>query len=384
LEPDKGLYVGREQTFVKHLFLTKYLLSAAYKTFLGRSTTFNFVDGFAGPWETSENGNLDDTSFSQSIQVLREVRKNIEASTSKRLHLRFCFCEKKKARFEALKRFAKTQTDVEIFLFHGSFEDNLDNISRCCPDGFTFTFIDPTGFNIRSQEIAEFLAKQKGEFLLNFMSEHINRFPELDTVTKAYGNLLANPEWKVTYDSLPSWIKNESRILGLLKLRLHQLKAGRYFPDFPIKNPEKDRIQMRLVLGTFSRHGVEVFRNTQKAAELQEIGLRQGLQDAKDSQGSLFSADFFAELNQKTYGFGSSDQRSIAKHLVLLKLKENGNTEFEYLIGPVLEQASVNTSMLKDILVDMRKMGIVDFKLAARKRKPQDQTVIALAPKSLF
>ena len=42
-------YQGREQSFIMHLFLNKYLESAAYKLFQGRSPVFNFVDAFAGP-----------------------------------------------------------------------------------------------------------------------------------------------------------------------------------------------------------------------------------------------------------------------------------------------------------------------------------------------
>ncbi|QNP42878.1 hypothetical protein H9L15_12585 [Sphingomonas daechungensis] len=41
-------YQGREQSFIKHEFLTQYLQTAAYKTLQGRSSTFNFVDAFAG------------------------------------------------------------------------------------------------------------------------------------------------------------------------------------------------------------------------------------------------------------------------------------------------------------------------------------------------
>ena len=45
-------YEGREQSYLKHLFLQKYLENAAYKLFQGRSPVFNFVDGVdlnAGP-----------------------------------------------------------------------------------------------------------------------------------------------------------------------------------------------------------------------------------------------------------------------------------------------------------------------------------------------
>lgn len=52
---DLGLYRDREQSFIKHQFLTKYLQAAAYKTLQGHSPTFNFVDAFAGPWRVSDD-----------------------------------------------------------------------------------------------------------------------------------------------------------------------------------------------------------------------------------------------------------------------------------------------------------------------------------------
>ena len=58
--PEK--YVGREQTLVKHLFLTQYLQKAAFKVFQGRALTFNFVDAFAGPWNLA-----DDTDFYRQL-----------------------------------------------------------------------------------------------------------------------------------------------------------------------------------------------------------------------------------------------------------------------------------------------------------------------------
>ena len=45
-------YVGREQSYVKHVFLERYLESLAHKT----ASTYSqiaYVDGFAGPWQSA-------------------------------------------------------------------------------------------------------------------------------------------------------------------------------------------------------------------------------------------------------------------------------------------------------------------------------------------
>ena len=70
-------YRGREQSYIKHLFLKEYLLSAAFKTLQGRSKTFNFVDAFAGPWNVSDKSNFSDTSFHQALNTLETVRAHL-------------------------------------------------------------------------------------------------------------------------------------------------------------------------------------------------------------------------------------------------------------------------------------------------------------------
>ena len=58
-------YHGREQSHIKHLFLTDYLRTAAYKILQGRSPKFNFVDAFAGPWKVSDSDYSDAFFFKQ-------------------------------------------------------------------------------------------------------------------------------------------------------------------------------------------------------------------------------------------------------------------------------------------------------------------------------
>jgi three-Cys-motif partner protein len=65
-------YVGREQSYVKHIFLESYLERLAHKV----ASTYShivYVDGFAGPWQ-SANENFQDTSFGIGLNALRRAK----------------------------------------------------------------------------------------------------------------------------------------------------------------------------------------------------------------------------------------------------------------------------------------------------------------------
>ena len=74
--PDPSLYVGREQTYVKHFFLKRYLERVAYNIY-SFQTDFAYVDGFSGPWKSAAE-NYKDTSFSLALEQLRAVRTGVK------------------------------------------------------------------------------------------------------------------------------------------------------------------------------------------------------------------------------------------------------------------------------------------------------------------
>ena len=66
-------YAGREQAYVKHAFLERYLEALIFKT----ASTYNhivYVDGFAGPWQ-SANEQFEDTSFGIALNALRRAKE---------------------------------------------------------------------------------------------------------------------------------------------------------------------------------------------------------------------------------------------------------------------------------------------------------------------
>jgi three-Cys-motif partner protein len=65
-------YHGREQSYVKHVFLERYLERLVHKT----ASTYDhvvYVDGFAGPWQ-SANEEFQDTSFGIALTALRSAK----------------------------------------------------------------------------------------------------------------------------------------------------------------------------------------------------------------------------------------------------------------------------------------------------------------------
>ena len=112
------------------------------------------------------------------------------------LKVRFRFCERNPDSFSRLQAFAATKKDFDIQVFSGSFEDNLDPILSTCRDGFTFTFIDPTGWNVDSRKVFAFLKELRGEVLFNFMAEEVNRHAGWEGVAPSVGRFLANPDWR--------------------------------------------------------------------------------------------------------------------------------------------------------------------------------------------
>lgn len=381
MEPNLEQYRDREQSFIKHQFLTKYLQAAAYKTLQGHSSTFNFVDAFAGPWRVSDDAKYSDASFDQAINTLEAVRADLGRSGIAGLKIRFCFCEKRREAVARLREYAASKGRFEIHVFEGAFEDNLDAIATKLPDGFTFTFIDPTGWNIRNHEVFRFLRDRNGEFMLNFMSDHINRHARYDEVAASFGRFLANADWAEEFAQLPTDWSNEHKMLHLLKIAMRANKVATYLPDFSIMVPRKEHVKMRLLLGTHSPKGLEVFRDVQEKVEKQELEIRQSLREGETPQVSLFSAADIAAIQQEQKGVGCRANRDRAEAIIVDFLRGRAYGLPGPIFNVAMESVAVRRTHLNQLLMDMRERKRVRFDLPMRKRVPQPETRISLYEK---
>lgn len=372
------LYRDREQSFIKHQFLTRYLQAAAYKTLQGHSPTFNFVDAFAGPWKVSDDAKYSDASFDQAINTLEAVRADLGRRGIGGLKIRFCFCERRRDAVARLREYAASMGKFEIYIFEGAFEDNLEGIAAKITDGFTFTFIDPTGWNIRNEEVFQFLRDQGGEFMLNFMSDHINRHVEYAEVAASFGRFLADADWADEFARLPADWGNERKMLHLMKAAMRANKVATYVPDFSIMVPRKERLKMRLILGTHSPKGLEVFRDVQEKVEKLELEMRHSLREGDSPQVSMFPADYIAAMQQEQKGVGCKANRVRAEAIILDFLQGHAYAFPGPIFNVAMENVPIRRTQLNQLLMDMRDRGVVHFDLPARKRVPQDETRITL------
>ncbi|WP_428097977.1 three-Cys-motif partner protein TcmP [Candidatus Rariloculus sp.] len=371
-------YKGREQSYVKHFFLTEYLKDAAYKILQGRSPIFNFVDAYAGPWRVSDTENLSDASFDQALQTLEAVRARLGASGKAGLKIRFFFCETRRDAVEELRRYAKQKRRFQIEIFEGSFESNLDNISAACRDGFTFTFIDPSGWNVHLQAVLGFLREQKGEFLLNFMAENINRHADYSVVAKSFGRFLADENWDREFRNLPSDWNNETRIMHLLKNRIKEAGVATYLPEMPILKPLQERVKMRLILGTHKKEGLEVFRNVQARVEREQTAARQQLRNQEQPQASLFSNEELALFEQKLAGVGCPEYKKQAERMIMDILAAQPAAKYGLVACKVLEEIPMRRTHVNQLARGMKQRGIITYDLPPRKQVPKDNTEISL------
>lgn len=51
---DRSWYEGREQAYVKHTFLDRYL-GRLFNKIASSRDTIAYIDGFAGPWKSARN-----------------------------------------------------------------------------------------------------------------------------------------------------------------------------------------------------------------------------------------------------------------------------------------------------------------------------------------
>ena len=374
-------YRGREQSYLKHQFLTQYLETLAYMILQGRSTSFNFVDAFAGPWRISDKENYSDASFSQALRTLDAVRNRLNAINStkgKNIRIRFCFCEQKPDAVIELRQFAADKQDYEIEVLEGKFEDNLEQIASFCNEGFTFSFIDPTGWNIDSGPILQFLSERRGEFVMNFMAEDVNRFAAYSKVRASFGRFLADPEWFSEFGEFPHSWSNEERVLELLRQKIKSSGAAKYVADFPIPKPQEKRVKMRLLLGTRSEKALEVFRDVQEKVERLEIQARNQRQSEKDQQLSFFPEDALIAIEQDQAGVGCTKYKEQADAHIVKCLSESGAMSYSSIATATLEAVPIRLTQINKLAMDMRKRGKISFKLLPRKRTPQSDTEISL------
>jgi three-Cys-motif partner protein len=134
-------YRGKEQTYLKHFFVERYLEAVAFH--IGYSyLAFVYVDCFSGPWRSADE-DLADTSIRIALEKLNYVREGLIAQ-GRTASIRAVFVEKDPTAFRALEAALEQHKHAIITAaLPGTFEDNLPAILQHVGERFAFFFIDP-------------------------------------------------------------------------------------------------------------------------------------------------------------------------------------------------------------------------------------------------
>lgn len=372
--PDPSLYVGREQTYVKHFFLERYLERVAYNIYSFQSD-FVYVDGFSGPWKSAAE-TYKDTSFSLAVDQLRAVRLGQKQGRGKDVTFRCLFVEKDPRAFGELKTTVAGIHDVPIELINGKFEDHIADAVKFVGSSFSLIFIDPTGWTGYPLQKITPLLKLRGEVLINFMSDHINRFIDdpRPNIAQQFDELFGGAwfdDWKALHDA---GMTREAAAIKVYTERLKKAGSYAHVTSTRILKPKSDRTYFYLIYATRHRKGIEEFRAIEeKAVDVQE-SLRNDVKYQaavlRTGQPGLFGSAI-ADGAVAKY----EDERKIqleqahAKLLELLRSHPEG-LSFGEMIGPVMETPLTWKSDLNGWIKELKEQG----KIEVLGMKPRERT----------
>lgn len=136
---------------------------------------------------------------------------------------------------------------------------------------------------------------------------------------------------------------------------------------------------MRLILGTHSSYGVEVFRTVQEKVEKEAVRTRHTIQTEESGQAQLFSEDQIIAFEMERDGVGCPANIGWAAELLLKTVAARPGIAFVTAASAVMEQVPVRTKHLNKIAADNRKAGLLNFDLPGKKRTPLPETRLWLS-----
>jgi three-Cys-motif partner protein len=369
-------YRGKEQTYLKHFFLEKYLETVALHIGYAQSE-FVYVDCFSGPWRP-EYEDLADTSIRISLDKLSYVR-NVLAAREKYPIIRAIFIEKDPTAFGALQQALEQHHGVQTAALPGAFEDNIPGILIEIGKTFAFCFIDPTGWTGLSMDrLQPLLLHRPGEVMINFMYDFINRFlNSRDPTTEAsLDRFFGTNIWR----SLRDRPDRESAIISLYEEQVRTVGDFLYVTSAKILKPLQKRAYFYLIYATRSPKGIEKFRDVEKRLVLEQGPVRESAQreyrQQRTGQGELPFVD------SGTLSPSVQDERAIqrgAARVCLFDLLQHGPRRYEDLLAHLLQLPLFWKTDLHDLLKEEHRAGhIVIEGMTPRQRVPREGCVIRL------
>jgi three-Cys-motif partner protein len=288
---DLSAYTGREQAYVKHYLLEKYLTPLAYKVG-SKWGSLVYIEGFSGPWQTTQP-DYADSSFGVAVNTLRQVRKGLRETWGRELPMHIILCEQDKQAFAALQKFA-TESSTTGFTVHpicGEFVASIPEIDRVVrkhtKNPFRFVFLDPKGWaDIPMKALQPFLRDRSCEVLINLMTRHIIRFLGQPDREESYKNLFGRSGVVEKLRGQPKDERSDQAVREYCR-SLRQLCDFTYVASAVVLDPAQQSVRYFLVYGTNHPRGIEVFKEAEITAARIQDSVRHQTHARKDEQTEL-------------------------------------------------------------------------------------------------
>jgi three-Cys-motif partner protein len=351
-------YRGREQTWVKHYVLRKYLQRFGPIIGFGHPS-ITYVDCFSGPWNT-KSGDLSDTSFSIALEELRNARET-HGQRGKPLRLRCVFLEQDRSRFSELKKFTDEVSDAEVLPLNSSFEEAIPEILRFLDQDrktFPFIFIDPTGWTgFSMQDIAPLLKRQPGEVLINFMLDFIRRFIEHDFSRDSFSRLFGSDDFDEGLKDLQGWDRDDA-IAQRYCRSLREVCGFNHVQRAVVLHPDMDKTHFLLIYGTRHARGVEVFKDAEKRAMDAQEASRARVEVHRKKQ-PLFNPE---EMPESRHYMNLRDRYLLmARQTVGQNINDSESSAYDGLWEIALSYPLVWESDLRGWLDEWCREGLIDY-----------------------
>ncbi len=381
--PSLDDYVDREQAYVKHIFLERYLEALFHKT----GSSYNhivYIDGFAGPW-LSANEQFGDTSFGIALSALRKARASLQ-QRGRNVTMTAMLVEK---RLEAHVKLAMLQPrfpEISIKTYNSDFRAIVQQLADDIPrDAFAFYLIDPKGWSIPLEGLRPLLSRRSSEVVFNFMFEFINRAASMNEhVTAGLDELMPHSNWQQRLRDAEAafgryGLSGDDRkdvLVGAFSDSLKQIGGYEYVAEITILRPLKDRPIYCLVYGSRHESGIEVFRDCQMKALHTQAELRaQGkvrATEAKSGQNELFESMLDMAPDKTAAMLAEAKKKATAKVLELTP-KAPDHITYKKLWPAVMTEHVVRLTDVNTICADLKKKNeLVFLDWEPRGRVPKD------------
>jgi three-Cys-motif partner protein len=375
-------YAGREQSYVKHVFLERYLERLAHKI-ASSHPHIVYVDGFAGPWQ-SANEKFEDTSFGIALNALRRAKASWK-ERNRDVKMSAFLVERDADAYKQLAQVPAKYPDIEIKTYQADFLTVLPDILKDIPaSAFAFFLIDPKGWHIPLKTLAPMLARPHSEVIFNFMFDFINRAASIkeSAVVSGLNELIPFGDWRTTLEAAekahPGGLSSEERkaiLVDAFASNLAHFGKYEYVAETTVLRPVKDRPLYCLFYATRHPRGIEVFRDCQ-AETLKEQSKTRAATKVKHAEATSGQAEIFQSLHDMApddlTAFEQAERAAAETTLLNLTPVHPNSIQYEKLWPQVLARHIVRRADINKIAARLRDDGRLLFTdWEKRKKIPQ-------------